>query len=530
MEQLIAQIVSIARGMWRFRWPALAVSWLVALIAVAIVFRVPDKFEASARIYVDTQSILKPLMAGLTVQPNVQQQVSMLSRTLISRPNMEKLVRMADLDLASGSKAEQEAVVTQLMKDVQIRLVGRENNLYVLSYQHTEKASAQKVIQSLVSLFVESNMGDARKDTQSAKAFIDEQIKQYEAKLQEAEAKVQAFKLRNIELELDSGKDSTGRLGDLAEQLKQAKLELREAEQARDTVRKQMEGEASQRSSSAKTPSFSSRATPVATREIDARIDTQKRNLDNLLQRFTEQHPDVISTRRLLKELEEQKQAEIKELQLAAAAAAASAPPSEGGAVSQELSRMLSATEVQVASLKARVTEYQGRYNTAREFLKTAPQIEAEAAQLNRDYAIHKKNYETLVARRESANLSGELEGTAGVIDFRLIDPPRVSPKPVSPNRLLLLPMAFVIALGAGLFVAFAGSQLRPVFHSASELRNLVAIPLLGTVSRIRSAGEIRRDRINMIRFFVGSGGLVGTFIVIFAAVSFITIRNTGSL
>jgi polysaccharide chain length determinant protein (PEP-CTERM system associated) len=269
---------------------------------------------------------------------------------------------------------------------------------------------------------------------------------------------------------------------------------------------------------------------PVATRELDARIDTQKRNLDNLLQRFTEQHPDVISTRRLLKDLEEQKQAEIKELQLAAAAAAASAPPAEGGAMSQELSRMLSATEVQVASLKARVAEYQGRYNTAREFLKTAPQIEAEAAQLNRDYAIQKKNYETLVARRESANLSGELEGTAGVIDFRLIDPPRVSPKPVSPNRLLLLPMAFVIALGAGLFVAFAGSQLRPVFHSASELRNLVAIPLLVTVTRIRSAGEIRRDRMNLIRFFVGSGGLVGAFIVIFAAVSFITIRNTGSL
>ena len=85
MEQLITQLVTIAKGMWRFRWPALAVAWLVALIGVVIVFRVPDKFEATARVYVDTQSILKPLMAGLTVQPNVEQQVSMLSRTLISR-------------------------------------------------------------------------------------------------------------------------------------------------------------------------------------------------------------------------------------------------------------------------------------------------------------------------------------------------------------------------------------------------------------------------------------------------------------
>ncbi len=204
-----------------------------------------------------------------------------------------------------------------------------------------------------------------------------------------------------------------------------------------------------------------------------------------------------------------------------------------GGASSlvyQEMSRLLATSEVQVAALRARVAEYTARYDSAREMLKTAPQLEAEAAQLNRDYAIHKKNYEDLVGRRESASMSGELEVASGVADFRLIDPPRVSPQPVSPNRLLLLPMAFVVALGAGLFVAFAGSQLRPVFHSASELREKVAIPLLGMVSKVASAAELRQERLGLIRFMVGSGGLVGTFIVIFLAMSFMAARRTGSL
>ncbi len=164
MEELLAQLSTIAKGMWRFRWPALAVAWVVAILGAIIVYKVPDQFEATARIYVDTQSILKPLMSGLAVQPNIEQQVTMLSRTLISRPNVEKLVRMADLDLKSESKADQEKLITQLMSTLEIKNVGRDN-LYSLSYRDDEQGKAQRVIQSLVSIFVESSLGATRKDT-----------------------------------------------------------------------------------------------------------------------------------------------------------------------------------------------------------------------------------------------------------------------------------------------------------------------------------------------------------------------------
>jgi polysaccharide chain length determinant protein (PEP-CTERM system associated) len=529
MEQLIAQVVTIAKGMWRFRWPSLAVAWLVALIGVVIVFRVPDKFEATARIYVDTQSILKPLMSGLAVQPNVEQQVVMLSRTLISRPNMEKLVRMADLDLKSESKAQQDALITALMSDLEIKNVGRDN-LYSLSYRNSEPAKAQKVIQSLVSIFVESSLGNTRKDTQAAKIFLDEQIKSYESKLEEAEARLKEFRLRNIQLHTAEGKDSASRLGELAEQLNQARLALREAEQARDSAKQQIEAEKSQSTNVATQSLLQESAIGIATPEIDGRLDVQKKNLDALLQRFTEQHPDVVTTRKLIKDLEEQKRKEVAELRRAAMATAGGAPGGASNLAYQEMSRLLATSEVQVAALRARVAEYTTRYNSARELLKTSPQLETEAAQLNRDYAIHKKNYEDLVSRRESASMSGELEVASGVADFRLIDPPRVSPQPVSPNRLLLLPMAFAVALGAGLFVAFAGSQLRPVFHSASELREKVAIPLLGMVSKVTSAAELRQQRASLVRFIAGSGGLVGTFVVIFIAMSIMAARRAGSL
>jgi polysaccharide chain length determinant protein (PEP-CTERM system associated) len=528
MEQLIAQVVTIAKGMWRFRWPSLAVAWLVAVIGVFIVFRVPDKFEATARIYVDTQSILKPLMAGLAVQPNVQQQVVMLSRTLISRPNMEKLVRMADLDLKTETKAAQDALINSLMSSLQIKNAGRDN-LYALNYSDAEPAKALKVVQSLVSIFVESSLGNTRKDTESAKLFLDEQIKGYESKLEEAEARLKEFRLRNIELHSAEGKDSASRLGELNAQLNQARLALREAEQARDAAKQQLEAEKSGSANLATKSLLQESAISVATPEVDARLELHKRNLDALLQRFTEQHPDIVSTRRLIKDLEEQKRKEVQELR--SVAMAAQGGGAGGGASSlayQEMARLLATSEVQVAALRARVAEYTARYNGARELLKTSPQLETEASQLNRDYAIHKKNYDSLVARRESASMSGELEVASGVADFRLIDPPRVSPTPVSPNRLLLLPLAFAVALAAGLFTAFAGSQLRPVFHSAGELRAKVSIPLLGVVSSVSSDATLRRERNGLMRFMVGSGGLVGSFIVIFVAMSIIAARRVG--
>ncbi|MDP1898945.1 MAG: GNVR domain-containing protein [Rubrivivax sp.] len=513
MEELIRQALTIVRGMWRFRWPGVVAAWLVAVIGVVVVARIPDQFEGSARIYVDTQSILKPLMSGLTVQPNVEQQVAMLSRTLISRPNLEKLVRMADLDLKASSKADQDAVVDNLAKQIQIRNTGRDN-LYSLVYRDAERERAKRVVQSLVSIFVESSLGASRKDSDSAKSFLSDQIKQYEAKLEEAETRLKEFRIRNITMQSGDGKDAMSRVAEAASQLQQAQLELREADDARKAVKAQIESERAGSGGSGAPSALAESSIPVSTPEIDARIDAQKRNLDGLLQRFTEQHPDIVITRRLVKDLEEQKRKEVAELRKAALAAPSTASAGPGNMVVQELNRMLATSEAQVAGLRARVAEFGGRLAQAREGLKTAPQLEAEAAQLNRDHEINKRNYHDLVSRRQAAIMSGELEVASGVADFRLIDPPRVTPQPVAPNRLLLLPLALLAALAAGLAMAFAASQLWPVYSDSAELRASTGLPLLGVVSLVMSEADRRRERVGTLLFFGASGGLVGLFVL----------------
>ena len=528
MQEFLQQVSITLRGIWKFRWLGLIVAWITAILGVAAVWRIPDRYEAAARIYVDTDSILKPLMAGLAVQPNVDQQIGMLSRTLISRPNIEKLIRMADLDLKSQSKAEQEELVERLLKTIEIRS-GAGMNLYAMAYRDREPERAKRVVQAMVSIFVESGLGASRKDTDSAKTFLTEQIKSFESKLEAAETRLKEFRLRNLAMQAGDGKDSTARLAEMYQALDAARLQLKEAENARDAARQQLARER-QVTAPGATPAAQELAFPVATPELDGRIDAQKRQLDSLLQRYTDLHPDVLSTKRLLKDLEDQRRKEVVELRKAAMAAAAAATAQGSGSpgpnaslAAQELGRSLAAAEVQVAGLKARVGEFTSRYNAAREAMKTAPQLEAESSQLNRDYAITKKNYDDLVARRQSAVMSGELDVASGMAEFRLIDPPRVSPQPVSPNRVALYLLVLAASLGLGVVFALAASQLRPTFSDADELRLKTGMPLLGVVTLLTTDDDRKRQRMGLFRYFAASGGLIGLFVAGLIAMSLTT-------
>jgi polysaccharide chain length determinant protein (PEP-CTERM system associated) len=426
---------------------------------------------------------------------------------------------MADLDLDVKNKSQQEALIDSLADTLKIQGLGRDN-LYTISFRDPDPGKAQRVVQALVSIFVESSLGDKRQDTDSARKFLEEQIRNYEKKLEVAENRLKEFKLRNIELAASEGKSGIDRLGELSTQMNLARLQLREAEHSRDALRRQIAGE-----EPVLLPDSPGSESSVSLPEIDGRIDTQKRNLDTLLQRYTEQHPDVVGTRRLIKELEEQKRQEIQARKKFAAA-------NPGAAVSnnpvfQQLKVALAEAEANTASLRARVSEYEERYKRSTDLMKTQPQLETELAQLNRDYELDKRNYEQLVSRRDSAELSGDLDTAGSMADFRLVDPPRASSKPVAPNRLMLLPLGLLLALGGGLFAAFAASQIRPVFFDSKTLREATDLPVLGMVSLIPNEVRRLRERSSLQRFLLATGGLVLAYGIGLGFLTFLSQRAT---
>ena len=515
MNDLYRELLGYLRSMWHRRWIGLAAAWLAAIVGVAVVYRIPEKYEASARVYVDTESLLKPLLSGLAIQPNLDQQVALMSRTLISRPNVEKLVRMADMDLRVRTPAQRDELIDDVMKT--LSLTGNVTaNLYVISYRDPNPEQARRVVQSLLGIFVESSLGDKKQDTQTAVKFLDDQIKRYEEILVSAENRLKDFKLKYLGVADREGPDYFGRIAKLQSSIADARMEMQSAEQARDSYRKELAGE---------TPLFidsNENRQAESVPEIDARIATLRKDLDDLRRKYTDQHPDVQGTKRLIEQLEEQKTTELDARRKAAAGGKRnSAPGVDRNPVFQQLRISLAEAEANLASARSKLAGYEAQYKQLKAQAQLVPQVEAEFAQLNRDYDVQKKTYESLLARRESAAMGKDVQDSGGA-RFKVIDPPRVSPEPVPPRRIWLLLGAFVASLGVGIFASFIASQVMPIFHDARTLREVAKRPIIGMVSLLPSDRWVRSRRRSAYLFAGGLGGLLATFAAIFAIATLI--------
>lgn len=461
-------------------------------------FFLPDQFQSSARVYVDTQSVLKPLLTGLAVQPNIEQQVEIMSRTLISRPNLEKILRMSDMDIKLKTPEEKENALDKLGKDIQLSSAGRDN-LYSISYTNAQPEDAKRVVQSLLTIFVEGSLGDKRKDADSARRFIDEQLKSYEQKLIAAENALKEFKRQNIGMMPEDGSDYYKRIAQAGAALNEAQLELREAENSRDALRRQIEGEE---------PVMLAEEIDVGARnpELEGRLNSLRARLDDQLLRYTAVHPDVMATKKLIEQYEAQQREEAKKRPNTPRMMQQNNP------VVQQLAVSLAEAEARVAALKARTQGMDGRFTDLKTKANAVPQVEADMAQLNRDYEVNKKNYETLLARRESANISGEMEANTSVMDFRIVDPPRVPLHPNGPNRPLLASIVLIAALAGGIGIAVIISLLRPVFNDRRTVRDVSNLPLLGSVTMIWTPSQVRKRKQRMLAFFATLTTLLGAY------------------
>ena len=501
VETLAAGALQVVHTVARHRGLALGAFAFAALASALAIGRVHDRYEASAVIYVDTQTVLKPLMTGLTLAPDVDQQLGLLARTLISKPNVERLLQTPDLGIDVSSRDAREAAVKRLRKQIKVDRT-TSTNLYEISYRGESPDRAQRMVEATVDLFVHTGTPQAQ-ESQDAGRFIDEQVRAYEAKLIEAENRLKEFKLHNFGVAGQPGttnEDLYKRMSALTDGVSRLQVELAGAEHTRDAFRRELAAEEPR--ALAELPITPNAAAAVAL-NARSRLALQKRQLADLRMRYTEEHPDVVIARHVIKQLEAEAAAEARG---APGRANRAAVPSGVNPVYTQLRISLADAEAKVDSLRSQLAAQQEQLKDVRAVAARLPQIDAEFARLNRDYDVIRKNYELLVGRRESASLGAKLNQSAQLTEFRLIEPPSVSPVPVVPSRLQLSLAAMLAALAAGVTAPLVVERLRPGFEEPEALQLFGERPVVGAVPMLVTDQGRLRQRASAIGFAAAFG------------------------
>lgn len=496
IDTLVAALRRMLADTVRHRQLVLAAVASAAALGVAVLPFVRDRYQASARVFVDTQTALKPLLEGLTYQEDVDRQVRTLARTLISRPNAERIAQ--DAGIAGGARDQ---AVRQLLKQLQLMPTGAEN-VFEIRYRDPDARRAQAVVQATLALFVSEGVLGKQRDAQGARSFIDEQIADTEVKLQASEERLKDFKKRQFGLTGVSSHDYFSRISLLSEEVARLRADLDAAVQARNAYRRELEQDLPD-------PALDPRNAPTLLVELQARLDAQHKLVDELRLRYTEAHPDLANARRALAELESEMKRRKDEVSARMRTPSGRRTVQSGNPLFQKLRSSLAEAEAQVAGLQAQLRTKQAALEEARAAVGRMPQVEAELSQLNRDYEVVRRKYEALVGRREAAALGAKLDQGSRLAEFRIIEPSRVSDSPVFPSRTHLAWMAVALTLVTGLLTGTAMRALKPTVDSALALAKVCGRPVIGAVSMQLDPLQERAEHLRLRATLCAVAGLL---------------------
>jgi len=480
LQEIIAQILNYLRGMWRYRWHLIIVAWVIAIPGWIMVYKMPDVYEASATVSVDTNSLLPALTQGLTARENLVDEVDIVSRAMLTRPNLTEVARQTDLDLRARTPQQMEALITGLQKRVTI--MGGRDRIFTISYQDQNKAKATEVVAALLSAFVESSLGAQGDDADMTSRAIKFEMDDHERRLLKAEADLADFKKRNLGYMPNEGADYYTRLQTALGNVAETERQIRQLRQRRDEVARQLEGEEPvfglMPSTPAQAAAGCSRAANVA--QLQAQLSALQVD-------FTDKHPRIVMLKDTIEALELECAEEREAMGGTIAVVNRETNSLDANPVYQNLRLQLSNADVELAAL---TEEYNSRRQSVAQLRADVDRIsnvETDLKKLNRDYGVIATRYQELLRRWETLQSKERLDPVTETVQFNILEPPFAKAIPVAPNRPLLLIAVLVFALGAGGAVAFGLNELKPVFFNRHTLARVAGLPVLGSVSMIMS-------------------------------------------
>lgn len=472
-------VIRYGVGLWRRRWLVAAIIWATALLGWFALWLVPDKYASRAQVYVQTETVLDPVMNGVTARPDYERRVEVMKLQLLTRPNVEEIIYRSGLDreITATSSREKRAQMEKLIDWVsgQITIASPQEMYFVIDYKNPDPTIARNVVDAALNLLIEQDLGASITENLEARKRLDAEIAAFDERLTAKEQEVAAFRREHAEeLAATEGND---RRRDLMEaELSRVTDELALAERRVATTRSLLVGASSTSS--------------------NAELERLNVELAALRSQYQENYPDIQAVK-----------ARIAQIGKEGATARPSDPEYK------RLSAELRAAEDVAAGFAERQKRLRADLDEIAVTLGQAPRVVADLQRIVRDYEKTRKNYEELIERRDRLSITANLGAGAQGVEYKVFERPEVSLIPASQQfRIMLIAGVSLLSLAVGAAAAFLLTWMQKSFTQTVELEAAFGLPVLGALSEVESAAvrEMRRRDIGRLAIAGAALAVVG--------------------
>jgi polysaccharide chain length determinant protein (PEP-CTERM system associated) len=492
MLDQFSEIIYYFKGIIRNKWVITIVAGIICLGGWAFVYKMPDVYQSEARVHVDTRSMLRPLLRGLAVETDVRGMVAIMKKLMFTQRNMIEVAEIAGMDIDLTSESNIRSVVNKLKANLVIG--GGKEQIFAISYESEDAQNAKDVVQAVLTVFSEQSQKSNLSDVDSAERFLDNQIREYEQRLRNAERAKENFKRNNIGLlPGQGGAGQVGQIQAIRQQIEDSKSQLLEIQSRKQVLNEQLE------------EAFESSDEWGLTEELtdsssieDARITDLLNRKNELLLRYTDNHPSIVSIEKLIKSIQKQNEENIDD---EAFDEFDDSEKAMSNPYAQSIKIALNSVDAEIATIKTRIKSLNEKLQSEDKQFNARLAIETEMDNLNRDYGTIKKNYLSLIDRREQARMSSSVDTQVSALKFKIVDPANLPLEPSSPKRMLLYSAVLAIGFIAGIGLALLMVFIKPTFVEAKQLRALTGLPVLGVISEVVNKAQAKKNSTRLITY-----------------------------
>jgi polysaccharide chain length determinant protein (PEP-CTERM system associated) len=501
--------LELAAEVWKRRkWSAVLAFSGVLTLAMSVAMALPDLYSATVTVAVEQPlSDVRDMPTG-----ELETRLHAVSQEILSRSRLLSLIDRENLYSAMRGRSSDDALVRRMRRDITLEPKevpqpwGRLATVgFALSYRGREPNAVAAVANALASLYVDEEMKLRERQASGAVSSLRAQLEDARGQLEVQERRVSAFKRMHVGELPEQMEANLSTLERLNAQLGLASNNLSRAQERRRALLRD-QNEPMRRAS--------------GTERADDRLARMKQELALLQQSYTDKYPDVARLKAEIADLEPVEGAGTSERSAEEAPAEERPSLSEESAEAEvrEIDAEIESLGLEEERLKLALGEYQRR-------VENAPRREQEFLAMARDYAAAEALYESQLKRYEEAELAGTVGEPSKGERFRILDPALVPQEPDAPNRLRLLIMGLILAVGAAVGVVVLAEEMDTSFHGVEDLRSFTRVPVLATIPRIASPLDTSKRRWRALGF--SAAAMLG--LVVLASASYLlAVDNDG--